>query len=59
MCTIAFRADTGNNRKIVKFTWRFFIEIISKEAIKIAHILKVPFKLKFESIPAKSVICIL
>ena len=36
-----------------------FTEIISKQAINLIHILKVNFEWKFESIPVKSVLCIL
>ena len=35
-----------------------FTEIISKQAIKLTHILKVDFEWKFESILVESVLCI-
>ena len=56
LCTIEFRADTGNNRKIVNFTYSRLYARPIKQCF--THY-KLNFKWKHKSISAKSVLCIL
>ena len=49
-----------NKKTITKIPSSYdFTEFISKQAIKLTHILKVNFEWKFETVSAKSVLCIL
>ena len=66
LCTIVFRADIGNNRKIVNFKYSCFyarpVKVVSADNSLRYYFkkqIKVNFEWKFKSIPVKSVLCIL